>query len=55
MYILEIMKKAGILYINDIINETNGHFLIHKELETKYYIKTNEILTLQIYSSIPKD
>ncbi len=25
-------KNCGILYINDIINKTNGHFLTHKEL-----------------------
>ncbi len=48
-------KNAGILYINDIINKANGHFLTHKELQKKCNIKTNQILTLQIYSSIPKD
>ncbi len=48
-------KILIILYIKDIINETNGHFLTHKELQMKYNIKTNQILMLQIYSSIPKD
>ncbi len=46
--------NAGILYINDIINKTIVHFLTHKELQMKYNIKTNQKLTLQIYSSFLK-
>ncbi len=42
-------KNDGILYINDIINKTNGHFLTHNELKMKYNIKTNQILTLHGY------
>ncbi len=47
-------KNVRILYINGIINKTNCHFLTNKELQMKYNIKINQILTLQIYSSIPK-
>ncbi len=25
----KVWKKAGITYINDIINKTNGHFMSH--------------------------
>ncbi len=31
-------RNAGILYINDIINKTNGHFLTHNELQMIYRI-----------------
>ncbi len=48
----KVLKKAGITYINDIINKTNGHFMRHDELQGKYNIKTNHIVTLQIYSSL---
>ncbi len=41
-------------YIKDIINKTNGHFMSHNELQEKYNIKTNHIVTLQIHSSFPK-
>ncbi len=44
-------KKAGILYINDIINKTNGYFMSHDENSN---ITTNHIVTLQIHSSIPQ-
>ncbi len=30
MYILENMEQAGILFINDIKNKSNGHFLNYK-------------------------
>ncbi len=47
------MEQAGILHItNYFINKRNGHFLIHN---CKYSITIIQILTLQIYSSIPKD
>ncbi len=45
-------KKAGILYINDIINKTNGYFMSHDENSN---ITTNHIVTLQIHSSIPNN
>ncbi len=48
-------KKAGITYINDIINKTNGHFMTHDELQKKYNIKTTHIVTFQIYSSLPNN
>ncbi len=49
----KVWEKAGITYINHIINKTNGHFMTHDELQAKYNIKTNHIATLQIYSSLP--
>ncbi len=53
--ILESLEKAGITYINDIINKTNGHFMSHDELQEKYNIKTNHIVTLQIHSNLPNN
>ncbi len=51
----KLWEKAGITYINDIINKTNGHFMTHDELQGKYNIKTNHIVTLKIYSSLPNN
>ncbi len=48
-------KNAGILYINDIINATNGHLLSHEILQNKINIKIKYMETLQIQSSIPKN
>ncbi len=48
-------EKAGISYINDIINKINGYFISHDKLQKKYNIKTNHIVTLQIHSSIPNN
>ncbi len=48
-------NKAGITYINDIMNKTNGHFMSHGELQENYNIKTNHIVTLQIHSIIPNN
>ncbi len=48
-------KKAGITYTNDVMNKTIGHFMTHDELQEKYNIQTNRIVTLQIYSSLPNN
>ena len=50
----ESWKSVGILYINDIINPSDGNFLSHEILQKKININTNYIETLQIQSSIPK-
>ncbi len=48
-------KNAGILYINDIINPSNGHFLSHEIfLPKKINIRIQYMETLQIQSSISK-
>ncbi len=52
LYILESLEKAAITYINVIINKTKGNFMSHDQLQEKYNIKTNHIVTLQIPSSI---
>ncbi len=52
---MNIMTECRSCHKNGIIDRTNDHFLTHKELQMKYNIKTNQILMLQIYSSIPKD
>ncbi len=47
-------KKEPILYINNIINPSNGHFLLHEILQTKINIKSKYMETLKIQSSIHK-
>ncbi len=56
MYILESLEKnQGISYVNDIINNINEFLMSHYELQEKYNIKNNHIVTLQIYSSLPNN
>ncbi len=45
------------MYINDIIKQHNGFFLIHEELQCKFNLKKKiyYMETLQIQSTIPKE
>jgi hypothetical protein len=46
--------KQGILYINDIVNDT-GQFLSHTQLNEKYHINSNFLNAMQLRQSIASE
>ncbi len=48
-------EETGLSHINPIINKSSRHFISHKELQRIYNIRTNHIVVLHIYSSIPNN
>lgn len=46
-------KKAGIVYINDLLHDSQPRFLSHTEIQTKYRVQASFLQLLQIRMAIP--
>jgi hypothetical protein len=51
-YLWENWKRAGIMYIRDIVKDNND-FLSHNEIQQKYDLQCNFLSVLQVRQSIP--